>query len=1108
VREQTGVIARRNKPSAFIGLQPRPTLPAFVLALSTLILATQPAWSQSAASISGNVEDATGTGVGGAAVTIKSLETGATRLVTTDKAGKFAVASLPLGPQELKAEKAGFKVAIRSGISLAVGQEAVVNFQLEVGDFVQQITVSDQTPIVNTTTANVSGMVDEREVKDLPLNGRSFDNLISLNPGAINYSALRSAETSTSNGNAFTVDGRRTSEELVLLNGVEYTGSSQLAVTPGGVSGQLLGIDAVREFNVLTGTYPADYGKRAGAQVVVVTQSGTNLLHGSLFEFLRNSALDARNFFDRATVPPFRRNQFGGALGGPIQKNRWFIFGNYEGFQQALAVSNVSVVPDQYARQGLLPNSSGVYVKVPRLNKAMLPYMAFWPLPNGSELLVNGLPSGTSTAYYNPHQSVSENFGTVRSDYSLERDTISAAYTIDDGNTLEPLADPLFASYVTLCAQVASLQETHVFSPQVINTFIAGFSRAAFGYNSSPLDTSFPSNLSFLSGAAPGGIVIGGGTTTTGAGTLTSAGANNASGVWNRRNLFTYTDNVQINKGIHQITVGAWFQRLQDNEDSASRQLGQASFTSLTTFLQSTLSSFQIVPSANELGWRSLFGAFYVEDTVKLRPNLTLQLGLRDEFTTGWNEVFGRAANYITNGQSVLLTTPRVANSVFTQNNAKFLLGPRVGLAWDPFSNGKTAIRAGFGTHYSLIDALSFLMNSLPPYNGSASFSNVSLLSIVPFTPGVPPPPSCGPGVPAPCTTYAPQGVQPNAQTPTVQEWNFTVEQQLTSNTVLRVAYVGSHGYHGLLSVDPNTIPAEVCANPVACRSGGVATLKGIVPQGAQYIPVGTRPNSYLSSGFFWYTEGNSSYNALQVDLTQRLQHGLQFRANYTWSKNLDMNSGLTGAQNNNQAQMILDRNDLPRDWGPSALNVANQASISGSYELPFGRGKRWLGDARGIANRLVGGWQLNGIVTLLSGFPFTPQIGSNRSGDGDTRNPDRPSVNTAFTGPVVVGNPNQWFNPKAFMLPTPGTYGNLGRGTFDGPGLADVDVSLFKNTTISERVTLQFRAEFFNVLNHANFGTPNAIVFSSGAVSSSAGLITSTATTSRQIQFGLKLIF
>jgi hypothetical protein len=274
------------------------------------------------------------------------------------------------------------------------------------------------------------------------------------------------------------------------------------------------------------------------------------------------------------------------------------------------------------------------------------------------------------------------------------------------------------------------------------------------------------------------------------------------------------------------------------------------------------------------------------------------------------------------------------------------------------------------------------------------------------------------------------------------------------------------------------------------------------VPQGAQYIPLGTRRNPYLSAGFFWYTEGNSSYNALQTEVTRRFSRGLQFRINYTWSKNLDMNSGLTGAQANNQAQMILDRNDLKRDWGPAALNITSQSSISARYELPFGPGKRWTG------NKLISDWQLSGIATLLSGFPFTPQIGSNRSGDGDTRNPDRPSVSPSFTGPVLLQRPAQWFNPNAFVLPAAGTFGNLGRATLTGPGLADVDLSLAKVAAISERASLQFRAELFNVLNRANFGTPNAIVFANGAVSPSAGLITATATTSRQIQFGLKLIF
>ncbi len=954
------------------------------------------------------------------------------RSTATDVNGNFTALSLPLGRAGSESGKEGLQVLRLGpalGIDLKVGEDAVVNLRLEVGDLAQQVTVSAEAPVVNTTTSQTAGVVDEREVKDLPLNGRSFDNLIALNPGAGSISGLKSANTSTSNGNLFTVAGRRPADNIVLLNGIEYTGSSQLQITPGGVSGELLGIDAVREFNVLTDTYSAEYGKRSGAQVNVVTQSGTNSLHGSAFEFLRNSALDAKNYFDQGSIPPFRRNQFGGAAGGPIKKDKLFVFGNFEGFQQSLALSNVTVVPDANVRLGQLPNATtGIYSTPANLNQGMLKYMSLWPAVNGPELLVNGVASGAALSYNHPLEHVREDFGTTRLDYSIgNRDSLTAAYTIDDGDSLIPVADPLFASYSKLRSQVASVQETHILSPSMINVFRFGFSRA--GYSLDPVSlASFSPTLSFVSGQGPGGFTIGGGNTTTGSAALTAAGPNNAANVWNRRNLFTFSDDVQMNKGRHQISYGVWYQRVRDNENTASRTTGAATFASLATFLAGTVTTFQVVPDPNELGWRSFFGAAYFEDTIRLRHNLTLDLGIREEFTTGWNEESGRAGNYITNGSGVLLTAPRISSSAYTQNNAKHLFSPRVGLAWDPFGNGKTAIRAGFGTYYSFIDDLSFQLNSIPPANGSASYSG-ALLPLIPVTPGVQPPQSCGQGIPTPCTTYAQVGIQPDAKTPAVQEWNFRIEQQLSQNTVLRIAYVGSHGIHALISVDPNSIPAQICAT-ATCASGGNGTVFGVVPQGTVYIPVQpTRPNPYLGAGFFWYTEGNSSYNALQVDVTRRLSKGLQVRGNFTWSKNLDMNSAPTGAQASNEAQMIENRNNLPLDWGPSALNVAAQASISASYELPFGKGKALFGNSGSMAERFIGGWQLNGIATMLSGFPFTPQDGSNRSGDGDTRNPDRPSLNPAFTGPVVTGNPNQWFNPSAFVLLDPRYLGESGPG-------------------------------------------------------------------------------
>jgi len=1067
------------------------------------------ALAQVSGSISGRIQDTSGASVPAATVTVNNTETGASRSVTTDDAGNYRALSLAVGHYEVRAEKPGFKTVVRSGISLAVAQEAVVDLQMQVGEVTQQVTVTGESPVVNTTTSQLSGLVGEQQVKDLPLNGRSFDNLITLNPGAINYTALKGSAAGGGGGNYFTVAGRRPLENLFLLNGIEYTGSTSIGITPGGVSGQLLGIDAVREFNVLTDAYSAEYGKRAGAHVSVVTQSGTNQLHGSLFEFVRNSAFDARNFFDSGGVPAFQRNQFGGSVGGPIKKDKAFVFFNYEGERQRLGLTDVAFVPNDAARQGFLP-VGGNLVRVSGLDPRMLPFMALWPEPNGPDL-----GGGIAQFSANPKQSIREDFATARFDENVsQKDNVTVADTFDDGRALTPFADPLFAQLVATRAQVVSVQETHTFSPSLVNTVRVGFSRSRFFENPTPLGP-VPPNLEMIQGQYPGAIVIGGGTAAQAfASSIVPAGVSGLQqNVFNIRNLFTAQDDVQIIRGKHQFSFGGWTQRMQVNANSRDYQLGQATFSSLTTFLQGQATLFTGAPHATVMYWRQWEGAWYVQDNLQLRPNLTIRLGLRHEFTDGWNEKYGRAAQFLPDANGVLQNTPTVGKSAFPVNNATKLFGPRVGIAYDPFGNGKTSIRAAFGIYYTLLDDLSFQLGVLPPFNTQFSFQSTSFPNLIPVSSTTPLPPGCGPGVPSPCTTYAGRGVDAGAKTPTAVEWNYSIEHALSQNMSLRIGYVGSHSYHNLVGVDPNSIPSQICSNASGCLAGGVmATSKAVlVPVGTQYIPsLGPlgRPDPYLANGFFWYTEGITNYNAVEVDLTKRVSSGLTFRGSYTFSKNLDDGSGLSSNEAQNQTQNLLDRFDPRRDYGRSALDFEHQVSGNFSYQLPFGSGRRFLTGLHGVPDKLLSGWQMNGILTLLSGFPITPLVGSNQSGNGDARNPDRPNFNPTFQGNLLPHTANQWFNPNAYSLPTAGTWGNAGRGVINGPGVADIDFSLFKSTPIRENKSLEFRAEFFNIANMTNLGVPNVAIFSAGNISPSAGRITSTTTTSRQIQFGLKLLF
>jgi hypothetical protein len=1075
--------------------------------------------AQVSAAISGRVTDPTGAVVSGAKVTANNLETLAARTTVTDEAGRYSILSLAVGEYAVEISKQGFQEAIRGGIHLAVGQEAIVDMALRLGQQTDQVKVEADAPVVAVTSADMSGLVGEQQVKDLPLNGRSYDELMTLNPGVVNFTWEKTGGIGVSNsttGNMFSVAGNRPQQNMFLLNGVEFTGAAENNMQPGGTSQQLLGVDAVREFNLLRDSYNAEYGKHPGGQVSIVTQSGTNQWHGSVFEYLRNNALDAPNYFDQGSAPPFQRNQFGGSLGGPIHKDKTFLFANYEGFRQNLHQTSVELVPDTQARQDAAASVKNLHL------------LDLWPLQsaNAPDFKVSG-QDGVSEAFLSPIQTIREDFGTARLDHIFSnKDSATAAYTNDDsGSVTATPFDAFSTDIVNLREQVLSLEETHIFSENVINTGRVGFSRAGYFFTGEPTPGSPAASVpGFVTGKPVGAVVVGGSQASNPQAQLGLAGSNNGSNLYIARNLFTYTDQVSVTKGRHQWTFGAWFQRFQSNEEIALSQFGQMTFTGLPAFLAGT-GSFLYDPKPTPLSWRSLFGAWYAEDVIRLQPSLTLSLGFRDEFSTGWNEAYGRASNYpIASG--VMTNQPNVGHSLFSLNRAKFLPQPRIGLAWSPFGS-KTVVRAGFGMYNDLQDALGYRADQNAPFNPTYTIGSGKISSLpLPITPGT----STG--------LLVPGGVQPDMYTPTVVTYSLRIERELSPNTSLSVGYVGSHGYHELIGVDANAPAPVVCpASPCPAifptttyvpdpnkpqnklPDWGVLAGKP-VPAGTLFIAPNTpRPTAtIIANSWTWLSEGTSFYNSLQVDLKRRLSKGLTLRGVYTWSRDLDDGDSLNGTAAANAPGLVSNPYDIKADWGLATYDVRNMGVITASYDLPFGRGRKYLAGETGALGQVAGGWTVNSIVTLQSGFPFTPQLGYNPSGNGDTRNPVRPFLNPTFTGPVVLGNPTQWFDPNAFVGPVnnSGFFGNVGRDTYIGPGLATWDFSVLKDTHIFESLNLQFRAEIFNLLNRANFNTPNLITNVLlpppnqivPVQSPAAGVITSTSTWARQVQFGLKFLW
>ncbi len=1028
-------------------------------------------------SIGGTVTDPSGALIPNAHVLLRSDDTGAERSLTTSATGGFVASSVSVGSYTVSINAAGFAHYVRKGVTLTVGQSLNLNFGLSLSGS-DSVNVQAASPTVNTSTEQVSGLVDSRQVKELPLNGRSYDQLLTLNPGTVNYTNQRSGGVGTSNssvGSMFAISGRRPQDNLFLLNGVEYTGASLINVTPGGTSGQLLGIDGIREFNVVTDTYSAAYGKRDGAQISIVTTGGTNALHGSVFEFARNSFFDARNYFDGARIPEFQRNDFGAALGGPLRKDKAFLFANYEGYLQNLGESLVTLVPDSASRA--------------KAAASVQPLLNLWPIANGPEVLSNGASSGIAEYIGTAPQHIREDFGTTRFDENLgAKDTFGAIYTVDDSTASTPSADPY--SYVNerLREQVLSTQEQHIFA-RLVNIARIGYSRSSFyfyGYVPAAEQALAPS---VRPGVPTYAVVIAGSTASNGASSITTAGANVGSNNAITRNLFTFDDHAYYNVGKHTIQAGVWAQRLQSNDNLAQDQYGQASFASLSTFLAGTIKTFTYAPTTTELGWRSLFLDAFLEDTWRISPRLEARVGFRSESSTGWSESQGRAGVYtFTNG--VINTSPSVQQNALSDNRALFLPEPRVGLAWNVFGKGNTSVTAGAGLHHSLLDALDYRLDQAAPFNSVYSYSSTTVANPTSGTPLV-----------------SPSTVASNISTPTFLSYDLKIEQLLAPATSLSIAYSGSHSYHQILNGDLNEPAYTVLAN------------------GTIYYPTTTKANSAVANTTSWWAGGSGNYNAFIADLRHDLSHHFQLRANYTWSKNLDDGSAWNTSVSSNTPAFV-EVPSLPHlEYGPAATDIRQVAAINCTYVLPAGRGEALFGNAGGVTNRLVSGWSVSTIASLLTGFPFSPQLGYNPTGSGDSRNPVRPNLNPNFRGALYAKGTTsqrvaQYFNPAAFSAPAYGTVGNVGRDSLTGPGYADWDLSLLKSTQLTERARLQFRAEFFNLLNHTNLQLPSEVVYSTGPTQGttanqttaptlgSPGVISAAANTSRQIQLAAKVVF
>ena len=1030
---------------------------AATLMITVALVCPPLAWGQHASgAISGNVVDPGGSVVPNAAVSVIAVDTGMSREVTTNSDGRYAVTNLDIGLYQVKVHMQGFATAVREGINLAIGQQLQADFVLTVGTVTQAINVNASVAAVETETSQVSSLANQSEIQDLPLNGRNYEQLVLLSPGVVTSQA-----TQTTGNNAiyygrnpsYSVAGSRPSDQSFLLDGQDiqtFWGHG----AGNAMTGYSLGVDAIAQFQTITSTYGAQYGG-SGAVMSATSKGGTNHFHGSAFDFARNQALDALNYFDSPSTPPtFNRNQFGGSLGGPIQKEKTFFFATYEGLRQTQGDTEISSTLDANAHTGLV---NGVQY---RINPVMTPYINLYPActPGGQEYAALGACDYKSVN----NTTTSEDYVYGRVDRRLSAaDNLFARYNYDNGRVNITLPFSPVAGWPDNDAatnQYFSINETHILNANSVNTLMFNFARTnshAHSPGQNPL-------LEFFPGEENGSMDITG---------FLNLGSTAITPLLHVQNKFEGGDDLNWIKGKHQLLIGVSVQRQQSNFAVPNAAQGHYTFNTLGPLFYAGVPNLLLAsPQSGDLperGFREIKIFPYIEDTWKVSHRLTLNLGLRYEFVTNPTEVNNNLYQ-ILNYQTATGFT-HVSN-LFSSNPAAKNIDPRIGLVWSPTANNKTSIRAGFGLYSIVIEPREYASNY------SNGYPDKFFISIMP---SFPVPFQSGITIPTPTEIF---GLDYQADTtPYMMQYSLTVERELSSGTVLDVGYVGSVGRHLMVPMDLNPPTAQQQAD------------------GTYYVPNPfVRANPNLGAQELSKTIGESSYNSLQVNLKRSMARNLDFQVAYTFSKFEDDGSGSATGYMAGQSDNAISGNNytLTTEHGLSAYNMKSVLAANVVYMLPF------------KGNQFVRGWQLSSIVSYNSGVPINVVNGGTGEVDTTFTFPmDRPNLKQAAgcSSNPKVGKVTEWFDTSCFSTPALGYFGDLGRNTVIGPNFREWDFSLAKDFSLThnEAQKLQFRWDLFNLLNMPNFGVPTGTM-----ALPLFGQITLTVGSSRQMQLSLRFNF